>query len=66
MRKLMKVREPPPGATHRFPNTNRFYRYTGDYSTNGYPKLVRWIWSRNAWAKTPLSIVTDYIVEVEN
>lgn len=46
----------PKGTTNFFRNKagepNEFYKFTG-YSSNGNPEYVRWIKSRNDWAKTP-------------
>jgi hypothetical protein len=62
----------PEGTTHIFRNNNlgpatEFYKETG-VSKGGYPEYVRWIKTRNAWAKVPQAFdhVKNYAERVPN
>jgi len=63
----MKATNYPEGTTHvyTYKSTVEYYKRIGT-SSFGYPTFVRWIKSKNAWAKTALAFdhVNDYAEEI--
>lgn len=60
------TKQAPAGTTHLWQLRDRteFWRETGEFTKEGHPKFVRFIHSRNDWAKTPVAIDASQLVEV--